>query len=173
MAVAAHLGRRRHQVSGVRVGRVGEDVGGRALLDDAPGVHHGDPVGERGDHGEVVSDVQRRHAVPLGQGPDRLEHVGLGAHVETGGRLVEHDHRGPGGERHGQADSLLLTARQLMRVATEELWRRRQQHLGEHLDQPSPSFVVVGAEAVRFSTSSTCEPIRSAGFSAVPGSCGT
>src|SRR5260221_9043359 len=45
-----------------RVGvlRVGEDIPGRALLDDPPRVHHHHPVAHPGDHAEVVGDQDRR-----------------------------------------------------------------------------------------------------------------
>ena len=51
------------EVPGVRVLRRGEDLRRRALLDDPPGVHHGDPVGEVGDDRQIVRDVQRGDAV--------------------------------------------------------------------------------------------------------------
>ena len=71
-----------------------DDVGGRALLDDAAGVHDDDPVGDLGDHREVVRDVDHRHARArraAGRAPSRMR-----AWVSTsrpGRRLVEHDDR--------------------------------------------------------------------------------
>ena len=82
----------------------------RPLLHDAPRVHHRHTVGEVGDHCQVVGDVQRGDAVPAGQVAHRRQDECLGAHVETGGRFVEHDHRRAAGERHRQSDPLLLSA---------------------------------------------------------------
>ena len=100
----------------VRVRWRGEQLGRRPLLDDATGVHHGDAVGEVGDDGEVVGDVEGGDAVGAAQLADSGQHVGLRAHVEAGRRLVEHDHARPAGERHRHADALLLAAGQLVRV---------------------------------------------------------
>ena len=41
----------------------------------------------------------------------------LRRHVEAGGRLVQHDQIGLAGQRHGDADALLLPARELVRIA--------------------------------------------------------
>ena len=105
-------------------------------------------IGEVGDHGKVVRDVQRGDAVRMAQLTHRRQHVRLGADVETGGRLVEHDHRRTAGERHGQADTLLLSARQLVRVAAEELGRAGQQHLAHHFLHPGLARRVAAAEVV-------------------------
>ena len=51
--------------------------------------------------------------VPRG-GEDAIEDLGLAAHVELGGRLIEQDHAGAlphGAERAGQCDALPLAAR--------------------------------------------------------------
>ena len=79
---------------------------------------------------------------------DRLEHVGLGAHVEPGRRLVEHDHRWSTRERHRQADALLLAAGELVRITTQELGRPRQQDLFHHLDHAVAARLVAAAEPV-------------------------
>ena len=55
-----------------------EELGGRALLDDAPGVHHRDAVGEVGDDGEVVRDVERGDLVRVAQLADRRRARALG-----------------------------------------------------------------------------------------------
>jgi len=82
------------------------------------------------------------------QGADRLEDVGLRRDIQAGGRLVEHDHRGLAGERHGEHDALLLAARELMGVATQELSVRGQEHLGHHLAKALPALFLVGAVPV-------------------------
>ena len=50
--------------------------------------------------------------------------------VERAERLVEHQHRRPGGERPGERDPLLLAARELRRPALRQM---RQMHQREHL----------------------------------------
>ena len=70
---------------------------------------------------------------------DGGQHVGLRGDVEPGGRLVEHDDARPAGERHRQTDALLLAARELVRVAPQELRRRRQQDLAHHLLHARPA----------------------------------
>ena len=50
--------------------------------------------------------------------------------------LVEDDQRRPAGERHGQPDALLLAAGQLMRVPAQQVRRRVQGRLAEHLADP-------------------------------------
>ena len=78
-----------------------------------------------GDDGEVVADVERRDAVRVAEVAHGAQHVRLRRHVEAGGRLVEHDHARPAREGHREADALLLAARELVRVAAQELVGRR------------------------------------------------
>ncbi len=97
---------------------------------------HGDLGDQPADHGEVVAHVDRGDAVGAAHAADRVEHVPLRRDVESGGRLVEHDQRRPAGERHGQADALLLPAGQLMRIAPDQLGRRVKPGLAQNLEDP-------------------------------------
>ena len=63
----ADIRRRGDEVTGVGVCRSGEDVGRGPVFDHTPGIHDGNGVGEIGDHRKVVGDVERCHAVGLGQ----------------------------------------------------------------------------------------------------------
>ena len=56
---------------------------------------------------------------------------------------------GPAGEGHRQADALLLSTGELVRVAAQELRRRRQQHLAHDLGDAGPAGGVRAAEVVR------------------------
>jgi hypothetical protein len=90
-ALARDVGHRAQEPAGVRVTGRREHPLARPALDDAPGVHHRDAVGELGHDREVVADVERRDLVAAAQVADRLEHARLGRHVEAGRRLVAHD----------------------------------------------------------------------------------
>ena len=114
-----------------------------------PGVHHGDAVGQVGDHGEVVRDVQRRDAVRAGEVADRLEHVRLRGHVQRRGGLVQHDDARPVGHGHGDDHALLLAAGELVRVAAQEGPVAGQQHLGHHLLEARLALRLGVAEVVR------------------------
>src|SRR3954447_9174346 len=127
---------RPEQPARVGVARVREHPLAWAGLDDAPGVHHRDAVGELGDHGEVVADVERRDLMAAAQVAHGLEHARLRRHVEAGRRLVAHDHPRAVGEGHRDRDALLLAARELVRVALEERVVAGQRDLLERLAQP-------------------------------------
>ena len=102
-----------------------------AELGDLAGVHHRDPVGDVGDHREVVGDVERADAVGAAQLGHRVEHHLLGGDVEAGGGLVEDQHLGLRQEGHRQRDALHLAARELVGVALEELVVVGQPDLGQ------------------------------------------
>src|SRR5690606_3288644 len=82
-------------------------------LHDVPVVDHADPVGAP-DRGEAVRDQDG--GARAGGVEDAAEDLGLAAHVELGGGLVEqHDARPHphGAERAGEGDALPLPARQV------------------------------------------------------------
>ena len=148
-ALSREVGDGGEQLARVRVPGAGEEGLLGADLDQAAGVHDGDPIGEIGDHGQVVGHVEGAHAVGAGQLANGLEHVRLRGHVQRRGRLVEDDHLGPAGERHGDRHALLLAAGELMRVAAQEVAVAGQQHLGEHLRAPRLALCPGAAEVVR------------------------
>jgi hypothetical protein len=74
-----------------------EDLAGRALLDDAAGVHNRHAVAHLGHDAEVVSDEQQRHAGPPLEVLEHVEVLGLDGDVEVGGRLVGDDQLRPAG----------------------------------------------------------------------------
>ena len=115
----------------VGVRRRGEDGLAGAELGDLAGVHDGDPVGDVGDHREVVGDVERGDTVRAAQLPHGLQHHALRGDVETGGRLVEHQHLRLRQERHRQRDPLHLATGELVGVAAQELVVVGQADLGQ------------------------------------------
>ena len=105
--------------------RVGEDRPDRAFLDDAAGIDDRDPVGDRADHFHLVGDQQDGQAEPpvdvLQQRQDRAR----GFRIERRGRLVGEQQRRAGGQRAGDADALLLAARQRGGIGLRLLGRGR------------------------------------------------
>ena len=119
--------RRRQQRLGVGVLRVGEQLVGGRVLDDAPEVHDGDLGRDVAHHGQIVGDEQVGQTELLLQVLQQVDHLALDRHVERGHRLVADDHARLDRQRAGDADALALAARQLVRIA--------QRHVGIEADQ--------------------------------------
>ncbi|MNI34352.1 hypothetical protein D3C73_883410 [compost metagenome] len=115
--------------------RVQEDVGRRALLHDPAVLQHRHPVADAAHHLHLVSDQndgQTQVAVqPVQQGQDVLGRL----RVQGAGRLVAQQDAGAAGQGAGDADALLLTARQLSRVL---LGMIGQPQLGQKFRRPRP-----------------------------------
>ena len=75
--------------SGAAAGRTARRPG---PLDDPAGVHDHDPVGDVGDHAEVVGDERGCGAEPVAQVAQHVEDPGLHGDVECGGGLVGDQH---------------------------------------------------------------------------------
>ncbi len=82
-----------------------QDGGGRTLLDDAAGVHHGDPVRPPRDQAEVVRDDEQP-GTPLLRRPQLLHHAEGDAGVEGRGRFVRHEQPGAADRRGGDEGTL-------------------------------------------------------------------
>ena len=137
--VLAHAGpwQAAQQADGVGVARVLEDVAGRALLDQPPGVEHADAVAHVGDDAEVVADEEHARAELLAQVRDEVEHLGLHGGVEARGRLVEDQQRRVRGQRHGDHDALQHAARELVRVPAHDRLGIGDLHLRQRLARPA------------------------------------
>ena len=99
---------------------------GRPGLDDLAGVHDDEPVGDVPRAGDVVGDVQERHALVVAQVGHQVEQPDPDRHVEHRHRLVGEDQLRPVGERLREPDPLALATAQLVRVAVEDVAGRRQ-----------------------------------------------
>ena len=88
----------------------------RRLLDDAAGVHDHDPVGDVGDHAQVVGDEQDRRADLDAQVAQHVQDAGLDGDVQRGGGLVGDEQLRSAGDRHGDHDALPHAAGELVRV---------------------------------------------------------
>ena len=92
-----------------------------ADLDHLAGIHDADAVGDLRQQAEIVRDIEHRHAEPRAQIDQQRDDLLLRGDVEAGRRLVEHDEVGIAGQRHGDADALLLAAGELVRIAAPEV----------------------------------------------------
>ena len=93
-----------------------EDFVEGGVLDDLARVHHEHPVGDLGDHAEVVGDDDDGEVALAIEPVDQLQDLGLDRHVERRGRLVGDQHVGFERQRHGDHDALPHTAGELVRV---------------------------------------------------------
>ncbi len=80
-------------------------------------VHHGDPIADVLDDGQVVGDEQQRQTVAGLEILEQVEHLGLHADVERRHRLVADHQARIEDERAGDGDALALSAGELVRPA--------------------------------------------------------
>ena len=97
------------------------EVVGRADLLDPAVVHHHDPVGQRHRLDLVVGDVDRGGADLLVHLLDLGPHLHAQLGVEVGQRLVEQEDLGIAHDGAAHRDALALAARELLRLAVEQL----------------------------------------------------
>ena len=116
----------RHQPARIVVRRAVDDLVGVSVLQDVACIEDDDAVGDLGDDGEVVGDIERRRPFALDDGLERLEHLDLGRDIEGGGRLVQDQKVRPAAERHGRHEPLQLPARHLVGISPAEAVRVRQ-----------------------------------------------
>ena len=90
-------------------GRVAQFVDDRAVGEEDDPVGVGGGVRVVGDHDDGLAELAHRVA-------QEAEHLGAGARVEVAGGLVGEDHLGPGDQRPGARDPLLLAAGELGRA---------------------------------------------------------
>ena len=105
---------------------------------------HHDVVGDLGDDGKIMRDVERSHARIANGFLDRCEHIDLRGHVERGGWLVEDNQVGLRTERHRRHGALELPSRDLMREALAKILRVGQAELSEQADSALLSFSALG-----------------------------
>ncbi len=144
------LGRRQHadERPRVRVARIVDDRRGRADLQDLAQVHDRDAVGDDPGQREVVGDEQVGQAALLAQVEHQREQLGADGDVEHRDWLVGDHERRPEHERPGDDDPLALAARQLVRVAEQEVRGRPQAGGLERLGDARLAFGRVPGQAV-------------------------
>jgi hypothetical protein len=88
-----------------------EQAGGRCLLDDLAGVHHGHIVANLGHNAEVVGDQDDTRPGFLPQLDEKVKDLRLDGDIERRRRLVRDQKRRRTGQRHGDHDTLAHAAR--------------------------------------------------------------
>ena len=97
------------------------EVERRADLVDSAGVHHDEAVGQGHRLDLVVGDIERGGAELLLQPLDLDPHLHPQLGVEVRQRLVEQKHLGVAHDRAAHCDALALPARELARLAVQQL----------------------------------------------------
>ena len=106
----------------------------RTGLDQLAVAHHGDAVGDLGDHAHVVGDEQHGGAVIALQVADQRQDLLLRGDVERGGRLVRDQQFRLQHQRHRDHDALALAAGQPVRVGGEDALDLGQPNLLHHVE---------------------------------------
>ena len=107
---------RREQRFGIRMQRIAEQRARRRDFDDPAEIHHGDPVADVLDHGEIVRDEEIRQAELALQIDQQVDDLRLHRNIERRHRLVADDQLRPRRQRARDAEALPLSAREFVRV---------------------------------------------------------
>ena len=119
-----------------------KEVVNAGTLDDASGIHHGNPVSQTSYHTEVVGDHNdARMGFTLGYA-QQIENLGLDGHVEGRRRLVGDDEVRVVRDGHGDDDSLPHATGKLVRKSFGTHLGIRNPHQVEQLDGTRPSVLV-------------------------------
>ena len=142
-----------------------------ARLDDPPGVHHLDPLGDPGDDAEVVGDEHDRHAQLVGAA--RWISSRIWAWIVTSRAVVGSSAMSSLGSQ-ARAIAIItrwrMPPRELVRVVAQALARRRDPDQLEQLDRPASRPPCASSLVEPGSPRSIWSPIVSTGFSEVIGS---
>src|SRR5438105_2641597 len=109
----------RHRVEerlGIRMERVGQQLGRLGKFDDLPGVHHNDAISNVADDAEIVCDQQDTHSQFLLELAQQFDDLRLDCYIKSGGRFVGDQQLRPGCQGHRDHDPLLHAAGQLVWV---------------------------------------------------------
>ena len=98
----------------------------RPDFDNNTTMHYCDPVGDFGNHGELVGDEQYGQTQLVAQVKEQVQQLGLNRHVECTHRFVRNQDIGTGCERTCNGYALTLSPREFTRLAPRH--GRRQAH---------------------------------------------
>ena len=117
--VAALVDARNGLQQRARVGMGGRPVErvDAGLFDDAPGVHDGNAIRDRGDDPEVVSNQDDRELNGPAQFREKVHDLRLHGDIERGGGLVGDEDARVLGERHGDHHALAHAAGELVGIS--------------------------------------------------------
>ena len=93
------------------------DLGSVGQLHHLAQIHDGDAVGDMAHHQQVVGNEQIGQAQLILQLIEHVDDLGLNGHVQRRYRLIADDEVGVDGQRAGDADTLALSAGELVSVA--------------------------------------------------------
>ena len=136
--VTGDLGHAREQPPRVGHLRVGQDLGGLAVLHGPAAVHHQGVVGHLGHHAQVVGDDDDRGVELLLEVLEQVEDLRLDGHVQRRGRLVGDQHGRVVDQPHRDHRALPHAAGELVRVVVDPAVRLRDADPVEHLDGAAP-----------------------------------
>ena len=128
----------------VGVPRVGEDLGGLAVLDDLALVHDGHPVADLGGDPKIVGDEEHGQVEALADVVEQRQHLGLNRYIQGGNGLIGDQEFRLHGQGAGDADPLPLAAGELVRETVQGLGVETDQ--GHEVARPSPGLVLRSAE---------------------------
>ena len=111
------VGHRGHELPGIGMARVLEDVPAGADLHDPAQLHHRHPVADPLDHGHVVGDEQIAQAHLLLQLDEQVDYLGLDGDVQRAHGLVGDDQLGREAQGPGNGQPLALAPGKLVGVA--------------------------------------------------------
>ena len=118
--------------------RVTQNRGGRALLDDTPGVHHHNVLGHLRDNPEIVGNQHHRHPVGPRLVAQQAQDLRLHGDVQGGCRLIGNQQLRLAAQRHGNHHPLQHAAGKLMRIAGHQALRARQPDIRQALGSVLP-----------------------------------
>ena len=127
--------RRAHQLLGVGVLRIGENIRRQRGLDHPALLHHHHAIAIGRGEAEIVGDQDGRHAPALGQFDDQIHHRLLRGDVEAGGRLVRDQKLRIAGQRQRDHHALAHAAGQFERIGVIALARTGDLDLLQRLDR--------------------------------------
>ena len=113
----ARLGQAGKQTQRVGMARSGEELGNRRFFHDFAGIEHDNALAELGHHAQIVRDIQHARAPPGYQFAQQVQNHRFGSHIQACGGLVQDEQIGVAHQRHGDGDSLLHAAAELVRIA--------------------------------------------------------
>ena len=116
------------------------DLADGADLGDAPGIHHGHPVGRLRDHAHVMCDEHHGRAALRAQPLDQHDDLGLNRNVERRRRLVGDDEFRLRTKGQRQHDPLPHAAGELVGVAINAPFGCWDADFLEQIDGSSPSL---------------------------------